>query len=262
MNGFQFNTAKFDFWPIYEAIKKYYPIGVAADPAFYAAYPGRKALTDILVDNIHDDVQYASTWKRFEQEIAATTGKPVTGTTYGQQFCYSAYVTLQVHVNENFTHRHLVHFFVSLLGPFYTVIGESENTLVIPEEEQVFPTYKTTNYLVSAPHDGFAVPFRQIEQAIETRFEHYRFVPYWICQQQIEGLYLHHQNETRLPSIFNALFNDQLNLSDQTYRPVGDTFYKSEAWIKKDYDPSKDGQWTVYPPLGYFRNGAGEDPEG
>ena len=49
-----FNSDKFDFWKIYDAIKRFYPIGVKKDESkMYLSYPGLKELEDIVIDNIH-----------------------------------------------------------------------------------------------------------------------------------------------------------------------------------------------------------------
>ena len=77
MNGFRFNTDKFDFWPIYEAIKKYYPIGVEIDPEFYRSYSGHAELINILSEKVHNDENYTSIWTNFENKLALNTGKTV-----------------------------------------------------------------------------------------------------------------------------------------------------------------------------------------
>jgi hypothetical protein len=55
---FSFNTDKHDFWPIYDAIKQFYPIGIQKndDDGMYVSYPGIKLLETIIIDNIHNHV--------------------------------------------------------------------------------------------------------------------------------------------------------------------------------------------------------------
>ena len=198
MNGFRFNTDKFDFWPIYEAIKKYYPIGVEIDPEFYRSYSGHAELINILSEKVHNDENYTSIWTNFENKLALNTGKTVIGTSYGQNFCYSATLVVTEEVHNNFTYRNLIHFFVSFLGPFYCVIGESQNELKINQDEQLPRSgYLSTNYLVASPYGDFVSLFKTVEQFIEAAFEGYKFIPYWINEQVITGLYLHHQNQNQ-----------------------------------------------------------------
>ncbi|AHF15784.1 hypothetical protein [Niabella soli] len=262
MNGFQFNTDKFDFWPVYEAIKKYYPIGVEAAPKLYHSYPGQIALANIVIDRVHNDENFTSLWRSVENKLKQSTGKEIIGTTYGQDFCYSASLIVDTETHNNFTHRKLLHFFVSFLGPFYSIIGESQNELVMPQKDKVPSRYCSTNYLVASPHDEFAALFNTVEQAVEAAFENYKFVPYWINEQEITGLYLHHQNENKSPTVFNALFNDHIDLRKQQYRQQGDPCYRHEDWIKPGYDTSQEGHWTVHPPLSALTGTVDKAPGG
>ena len=77
---------------------------------------------------------------------------------------------------------------------------------------------------------------------IETRFKDFRFIPFQICKHKIDGLDVRYTDEN-LSSIFNALFNDQIDLTSST---IGSDYFKSEDWIKDGYAGDK-AQWTAYP---------------
>jgi uncharacterized protein YeaO (DUF488 family) len=79
-----FNPDKFDFWKIYDAIKRFYPIGIKKDESkMYFSYPGLKELETIVADNIHDNNHFKELWVNFTQEIETQIGKKIIGTTYG-----------------------------------------------------------------------------------------------------------------------------------------------------------------------------------
>ncbi|MCF3109996.1 hypothetical protein LL912_14535 [Niabella sp. CC-SYL272] len=262
MNGFRFNTEKFDFRPIYEAIKRYYPIGVDSDPDFYRSYPGQIEFTGILNEHFYKGGNWlTASWNQLLKELSGNTNKEMINTSYGRHCCYSATRITDTITYNNRTHQNTIHFFVSLLAPFYTITGESQNILTVKEDDWL-PRYYSTNYFVVPPQGEFSEMFIRVEEAIETVFKGSRFVPYCINVQELEGLYLENLDTGRKPIIFNVLFNDHIHLPDPKYRPVGDTFYKNEAWTKKGYDRSKGGGWTVYSPLHYCRNGADDNPEG
>jgi hypothetical protein len=134
-----------------------------------------------------------------------------------------------------------LHFFVSLVGPFYTIVGQDNNAIKIDD----IRSCRSTNYLIVSPEKEFAETFKFLCDKIEPRFKGYRFVPFEICQQTIDGLEVRY-TEKNLNSIFHALFNDHIDLLD--WRKVGNEYFKSEDWIREDYVDTG-GSWTIYPPV-------------
>lgn len=260
MNQFGFNTEKFDFWPIYEAIKKYYPIGITSDSHFYGSYPGFIELTNILVEYIHEGKNPIFNWQELLADISENTKCEVRNTTYGQQFCYSASLIFETSSHNHFTHQNQIHFFISLIGPFYTIIGESENELVVNDGDYL-PRFSSTNYFVASPYNEFSTPFSSVEEVLKRRLPGYKFVPYWIHQQQIDGLILYHQDENKRPSIFNILFNDHIRFIRSFGRTLGNHYYGNEAWIRPEFDAAKAGVWSIFPPSSAFSKEDEDDIE-
>lgn len=236
---FSFYAYKFDFWKIYDIIKKFYPIGIqkGEDKMFYS-YPGLKELGDIVVENIHENDNYIARWESFTNQIENLIQKKIVGTTYGQAPSFSAFVQLGTSSFDNLTRERELHFFVSLVGPFYTVIGQDKSIIKVGDG-----VFRNTSYLVVSPENEFADIFNILCNKIEERFKGFRFVPFYICKQTIDGLDVRYVNDS-LNSIFNALFNDHVDLNVRT---LGDESYKSKDWIKEGYIDTGKG-WTVYPP--------------
>lgn len=238
---FYFNSDKFDFWTIYESIKRFYPIGVKKDDSrMYYSYPGLKELEDRVVDNIHVDEHFNSRWENFTAIIQKETGKEIIGTTYGQAPSFSSYVLLQSSSIDNLTRTKELHFFVSLTGPYYTVIGNDNSTVKILESQ-----YKGTSYLVVSPFLEYADIFKLLCEKIEKQFIGFRFVPFEICTQTIDGLDVRYSDE-KLNRVFHALFNNHIDLN--TLRYVGDKHYKYDDWIRDGYVDDGDS-WTAFPPI-------------
>ena len=236
-----FNSGKFDFWKIYDAIKRFYPIGVKIDEnKIYFSYPGLKELEDIVVDNIHDDNHFSERWGSFTKAIEKEIGKEIIGTTSGQAPSFSSYVLLDTISVDDLTRTKELHFFVSLVGPFYTIVGQDNSEVKIYDNR----SYKSTSYLVVSPEREFADSFKFICDKIENRFRGFRFVPFEICKQTIEGLYVRYSDEN-LNSVFHALFNNQVDLT--VGRQIGNDYFKSEDWINERYVDTSGG-WTIYPP--------------
>jgi hypothetical protein len=235
-----FNSDKFDFWKIYDAIKRFYPIGVKRDDSkLYFSYPGLKELEDIVVDNIHDDSHVTERWENFTKDIENEIGKEIIGTTYGQAPSFSSYVLLDTVSLDNLTRTKELHFFVSLVGPFYTIIGQDVNMVKIEKRH-----YQSVSYLVVSPEIEFADTFRLLCDRIENHFKGFRFIPFDFCKQTIEGLSVRYTNEN-LNSVFHALFNNHVDLTIS--RKIGKDYFKSEDWIIEGYVDTGGG-WTAYPP--------------
>lgn len=236
-----FNSDKFDFWKIYDAIKRFYPIGVKKDESkMYFSYPGLKELEDIIVDNIHDDNHFIERWGSFTKDIEKEIDKEIIGTTYGQAPSFSSFLLLDTTSVDNLIRTKELHFFVSLIGPFYTIVGQDNNTVKLDEHKN----YRSTNYLVVSPENEFADTFKLLCDKIENRFEGFRFVPFELCQQTIDGLDVRYSDEN-LNSVFHALFNNHVDLT--VWRKIGSAYFKSEDWIKDGYVDTGGG-WTIYPP--------------
>ena len=237
---FQFNTEKFDFWPIYDDIKRFYPIGIEKDERWgmYLAYPGLQKLTEVILENIYNESNYSSRWESFTSEIESITTKEIIGTTYGQAPCFSACLVLDKICVDGVIREKQIQFFVSLIGAFYSVIGQ-EIVSVRSDTE----AYRATGYLVVSPEKEFKEVFNLLCDKIEARFKGFRFIPFEISRQTIDGLDAKYSHK-KLNSIFHALFNDHIDLN--TKLVVGDGYYKCEAWIKEGYVPDEGG-WTMYP---------------
>ena len=233
-----FNHNKFEFWKIYDSIKQFYPIGIKKDDSkMFHSYPGLQELEKILEDNIHDQDKFNSKWKDFTSEIERQLGKEIIGTTYGQAPSFSSFIILETTKLDNLTRTKELHFFVSLIGPYYTVIGKDNNTINIQDSR-----YRSTNYLVLSPEIEFADTFILLCDEIESRFKGFRFVPFGICKQTIEALDVRYSGQN-LNAVFHALFNNDVDLTCET---IGNEYYRCENWIKEDY-VDEGGAWTVYP---------------
>lgn len=235
---FKFSPEKYDFWPAYDCVKKYYPLGFTerGRGSYYEDYPGFKAAVELLTSEIHDHDRFQQVWRTFEQQLTARTGLPLLGTTFGQAPSYSAITEIARTTAETITHVREVHCYVSILGPFYSVVGVDRSEV---------NGVRSTNFLVPSPEGEYAETFIRIQALIEERFPGFRFVPLEICAVRMPGLRVWYMDEDeRSDHIFNGLFSYLIDVETQT---VGDRYYGANAWIKEGYvEPP--GKWTAGPP--------------
>lgn len=237
---FHFNPDKYGFWEIYETIKRFYPIGILReDGGFYNTYHGLKELQELISDNIVNDKNFKKRWVGFTNQIKTKTSQKIIGTTYGRYPSFSSYIELEKKSFNDVTRLKELHFFVSLLGNFYTIIGQDRNEI----KSDKYP-FRTTNCLIVSPEGDYEKSFKLLCERIENHFAGYRFVPFNICVQKIIGLDASVSNSSDVDDlIFNALFTG-FDLGGQI---LGNIYYKAGDWIKEGYVDDGHG-WTIYPP--------------
>ena len=202
-----FDSAKYDFNEIIESILHSYPIGISKEDEGYFSSPGIQELDKILVDNISNESNYKSRWTDFTKEIEEEVQKPLIGTTYGQTPSFSALRQLEIASLDNLFRTKELHFYLSLIGPFYTILGQDNNTVIVDGKQ-----FCSTNYLTVSPVNEYVEVFKLLAAKIESRFTGYRFVPFGICRQIIEGLYVRY-SQRKTQTVFNALFKDNAILT-------------------------------------------------
>jgi len=236
-----FNPDVYDFRPIFDTIKKYYLIGIDKDFPNYAASPGFQELVKLLEKNIHDDENYKARWENFCIQVEKATSAKVISTTYCQQPGFSAYLLIEETKMNNLTRSKELHFFIGLLGPYFSIIGKDSSSIEFEKDHY----YTVTNYLTVSPDKEYTEIFKTVEAMIQDRFKDYWLIPFELLKQKIGDGFFTPWNQDREMTVFNALFNNQVET--ETKYISGDQYYGREKWFRKDFDPSQLGGWTVYP---------------
>jgi hypothetical protein len=242
---FSFNPDRHNFWPIYETIVKYYPIGISKESPLYFRYPGIKALEEIVVRNIHDKHTYDTVWTSFTKSIQQVLGKEVIGTTYGQSPSFSAFLKVDSWAKDQITIRKELHFTNSLIGPFFTIFGQEVARFKELDGTGDYPSmYESTIVLTVSPFEEYEELFVELKKSIESRFDGYKFVPFAMNQDYVEGLSVGYIDQ-KVNTIYHALFNHLLFADDNPKSIRGDQYYGYEAW--KIDSPAPEG-WIILPP--------------
>ncbi|WP_220473548.1 hypothetical protein [Flagellimonas pelagia] len=233
--SFSFNSKEYDFWSLYNSIKKYYPIGIKKnqDLDIYRQYPGILELEKILLESIADKKTYQRNWTSYIKRIGSELGKEVTGTTFGLVPSYSAFLILDFQkISSNRGVYKELHFAVSLLGKYYQIYGLNKTVLSYDDLSVPYQIQNLKEIVVS-PIDEYKAYFESVELKITEEFKDYRMVPFAIGQLVINGLEILHLDKENC-SINMALFNDFLGLGEQMDEADvrGDINYGMDAWRK------------------------------
>ncbi|MEM7510485.1 MAG: hypothetical protein AAF388_06105 [Bacteroidota bacterium] len=246
-SNFSFNPKRFNLWPIYDTIKKYYPIGISRDSEIYGEYEGMKELEEVLKEKNPKPRYYDNYWESFEQIVQQKIGFPLESTTDTQTPSFSAFLTIESffptveerNVNQMALTTEL-HFCVSLLGPFYTVYGVRKGVYLVKHRKRFQRQSLNANIVnIVYPCGEFETPFLELNELILDQFDGYKFVPYSIFNMEIEGLQVHY-GEGLSRKIYYALFNDSFNFHIPIVEEPG--HYGFQDWIA-DY-PLDGGYWT------------------
>lgn len=234
-NYFSFRTDRYDFWPVYDAIKKYYPLGVSKDYDSYFEYPGLKMLEKLIVDTIHQPSQFKESWKKLCDDYSTSHKIKVIDSTYGIAPSFSAIMEWDAGKFGDRVVAKELHFAISLLGPFYTVFGLDNTSL----QDNETP-YRHSHRIIISPFHEHKAHFNQIREEIEQAFPGYKFVPYFIHSSYIKGLEVRYRDE-KSNTIYNALFNDLCTFKSPA---VGEQFtYGFDQWLIDN--PDFTDYWTV-----------------
>ena len=232
--NFIFNTNQFDFWPIYESIKRYYPIGInRSHEGMYSDYLGHKKLEKLLIENIHEN------YGEFKQKLNAwekALNNRFVGTTYGQEPSFSAYMELEKNSYKDWILEKRLYFAISLIGPYYTIYGMDTSTLLAKAEYlNKNRQYHQCNRLIISPYIEFHEDFEKLRKLLEEKYPDYKFVPYHIYSSELEGLQLNYADNLR-SKIFYALFNQQIDFDVPI---AGDQYeYGYDQWRIRNTKPS------------------------
>ncbi|MGY3053707.1 hypothetical protein ACVWYG_001908 [Pedobacter sp. UYEF25] len=243
--NFMFNPDTHNFWPVYEAIRQYYPIGLEKNEyGLYYKYSGIKELEKVVVEAIHGDgnKNYLG-WKTFCEKVSSKQKLTYRGSTFGQAPSFSADFFLQDIDLPQFRRIKKLSVAISLIGKFFTIYGVDETIVKECDENGRDLNYRGVNVITASPYMEFRPHFLDLKQEVEKEFNGYKFLPFSIHLFVINGLEVRYSDRKEC-TIFHALFNEQLDLNSQL--PIrGDQHFGFEEW---GIENTKITETTILPP--------------
>jgi hypothetical protein len=243
-NKLNWGYEKHDFSPIQETLIKYYPI---ENPQYNEEniedFKGFKDVCEIIQDNFINTRNYKKRWTHFRTFLEQELKKTVIESMTINHPCYAGIITLQEETYNNLTYTKELHFFISLLGPYYTMFGIDKCRLKLQESRQMpgkdndilqMP-FNANLALTASPYLEFEEPFLQLQGKILEYFPSLMFVPYNINRIKVEGISLVSRGGISpvKNSVFSALFQSsngyQSNFFESKTR--GSTFFGFDEWL-------------------------------
>jgi hypothetical protein len=239
-NRFWFNEETYDFWPIYETIKKFYPL--AGDHGDEDDYRDESPETLLRGNTIYESVysrsHYSAKWKEFKKYLQKEVSKKIETSHFLSFPCFEGRLVLEQKACKDVKWTKELHFSICLLGPYYTIIG-LDKTQIKLERERIFSenqepkwqNFSRAQAITVSPVFEYKEAFLLLQQKISSWFEGYKFVPYRINMMKVDGLFseVNSANESLKGTVFSALFNSTVEIDA---RVRGDEAYGYQEWRK------------------------------
>ncbi|WP_431199133.1 hypothetical protein ACQ86K_27535 [Mucilaginibacter sp. P19] len=144
------------------------------------------------------------------------------------EIAFSGEMIIQRNNYKSFNHTKKLVFSISMLAPLFSIFGIDETS--VPAYDDRFQReidYSAINVVTASPYQEFETGFNFIMKSIQEQFPGHKFVPFYITQCSIEGLYTH-DNYTDKTRVHNALFNRLLDQCPDMIFTRGDKFFGLE----------------------------------
>lgn len=240
---------KHDFSSIEETLIKYFPVANPHDfnEENIKDFKGFQDIGEILNINFGTNKNYREKWGKFKKHLKKELRRPVLESMVAFYPCYSGFVTLKKEKNNNLTYSKELHFFISLLGPYYSIFGVDKCEIALEEsmpwmnvsEEILTRPYSANLAITVSPYLEFQESFQDLQKKILDYFPSLKFVPYSINLRKEEGISLlyPYRDEKFKNTVFSALFNPDIFFNSE---PRGDTYFGFNEWLKiKKLDKSR-----------------------
>lgn len=237
LRRFQNDYPDHDFSLIYDTIRAYYPISKATRSSYtdIASEPGFKKISALINDNFIDKKNYKERWTKLNQTLKRTLKKSIYAFPDLSGPCYSGEVTLQKVKTADFVWTKELRFYISLIGPFFSIQGIDHTNIILPIDmprgDSHPGNFAATNAVTVSPVFEYKAMFNLLEQELRAYFSGYLFVPYAIGMATIKNISI--EDDLREPrmidTVYEGLFG-RVAVHDGLSR--GDDHYGFSDWLK------------------------------
>lgn len=226
-----------DFSLIADTIKEYFPIGnkTRLTSKNVAASPGFKKIGKIVNDEFLNQKAYRDKWGKLTSNLKKAFKKPVHAHPDLSGGGFFGEVIIEEDKKPNFIRQKSLRFYVSILGPFFSIHGIDSSTALLEIESRVPEfnkgNFAATNAITISPVFEYLEVFNKLEDELRSFFPGYLFVPYAVGMSTIKNISVadEHRDPRSLDTIYEALFGIGA-VHDALTR--GDQYYGISDWVK------------------------------
>lgn len=228
---------------IINAIEKFYPKNTYPDhPGPYFDYPGTK-MKDQIIQNSRSNSQ-SDHWNSLIDVLKKKLPYKVRNMTLIQQHSFNGHILLESYQSSHLSSTLNLIFSVSLLGPFFTIVG-TEGIHIDRHKETIASggefKYAHANVIVyPSPNEFISKSYFLLRSTLKEFFENYKQIPYEVLNMRVKNMYsLSSYNS--FGSVYEFLFDGYLKECPVI---IGDSHFPKEDWSSgtKDRD-----EWKIEP---------------
>jgi hypothetical protein len=240
-NNLIWEYKKHDFSEIKETILKFYSIedfNIQFQDRV-EMHDSRSDIGEIINENFIVTTNYKSRWRKFFAYLNKELSSPPLETMIAFYPCYSGKIILHKESFNDLIYTKELHFFISLLGPYYSIFGLDKCMVALEEEMPIlnndFKTkkrpYEANLVLTVSPYLEFEASFIELQKKIRDYFPTFKFIPFVINRKEVEGISLDslNLNVNNKELVFSLLYRPEKYLELQVR---GDVYFGFDEWSK------------------------------
>lgn len=226
-----------DFTLISDTIKNYYPVNKAKrlTSKTVASSPGFKKIGKIVNEEFLNQKAYRDKWGKLTSNLKKAFKSPVQGHPDLSGGGFFGEVIIEEDKKPNFIRQKSLRFYVSILGPFFSIHGIDSSTALLEIESRVPEfnkgNFAATNAITISPVFEYLEVFNKLEDELRSFFPGYLFVPYAVGMSTIKNISVADElrDPRSLDTVYEALFGIGA-VHDALTR--GDKYYGMIDWVK------------------------------
>ena len=229
-----------DFTLISHTIKKYFPVDKPKrlTSKTVASSPGYKKIGKIVNEEFLNQKAYRDKWGKLTSHLKKVFKRPVHGhpNLAGGEGCgFFGEVIIEEDKEPDFIRQKSLRFYVSILGPFFSIHGV-DSSIALLEIESIVKDFNKGNFAAThaitiSPVFEYQEAFNKLEEELRFFLPAYLFVPYDVGMSTLKNISV--ADELRDPrslgTIYEALFG--LGAVHNCFTR-GDRYYGMNDWVK------------------------------
>lgn len=226
-----------DFTLISDTIKKYFPVDKPKrlTSKTVSASPGFNKIGKIANAEFVDDKAYRDKWGKLTSNLKKVFKKPVHGYPDLSGGGFFGEVIIEEDKKPDFVRQKSLKFYVSILGPFFSIHGVDSSVALLEIESHVPDfnkgNFEATHAITISPVFEYQEVFNKLEDELRSFFPGYLFVPYTVGMSTIKNISV--ADELRDPRSLDTIYEGLFGLGavhDCLTR--GDEYYGMNDWVK------------------------------
>lgn len=226
-----------DFTLISDTIKEYFPVDKPKRPTARSvtSSSGFKKMAKLVNAEFMDQKAYGEKWGKLTSGLKRIFKKPVRGYPDLAGGGFFGEIVIEEDKKPDFIRQKCLRFYVSIIGPFFSIHGFDSSIAILPIESRVKEFdqghFAAAHAVTVSPAFEYLDVFRKLEDELRAYFPGYLFVPYDIGMSTMKNISI--VDELRDPrsmdTIYEALFG---RAAVHECLTRGDRSYGMNDWVK------------------------------